>query len=72
MFGRVWRWLTEADDMSTPPQTKDKLTLGDIDEMLRHHAELIHTDPDPLSRWARVLTADKWLDCRNRLKDLDG
>ena len=63
-------WLLEWDIVSTPTQER-VLTLADIDEMLRHHADAIHKDPDPLSRWARFNVADQWLDCRNRLRELD-
>jgi len=58
--------------VSTPTQERDKpLTLSEIDEMLKHHADRIHVDPDPLSRWARFVVTDQWLDCRNRLAELD-
>ena len=66
------RWILERDIVSTPTQERDKpLTLGEIDDVLRHWAYKIHTDPDPLNRWACMNVADQWLDCRNRLRDLD-
>lgn len=69
---RWLRWLLERDIVSTPTQERDKpLTLSEIDDVLRHWAKKIHTDPDPLNRWASMNTCDAWLDCRNRLRELD-
>ena len=55
--------------MSTP--VEEKLSVGDIDEVLGHWAGKIHTDPDPLNRWAQLNVCDQWLDARNRLRELD-
>lgn len=63
-------WLLERDFVSTPTQER-VLTMAEIDDVLRHWAGKIHTDPDPLNRWAHFNVCDAWLDCRNRLKELD-
>ena len=55
--------------MSTP--TVEALSVEDIDQALAHWASKLHIDPDPISRWATLVTCDAWLDCRNRLKELD-
>lgn len=55
--------------MSTP--TKDKsLTMREIDEVLTHWSSKLHTDPDPINRWATLETVDAWLDARLRLEQL--
>ena len=74
----MWRWLAWLLERDVPmtsttqvaPHDEDRLTIGQIDEMLTHWSGKLHTDPDPLNRWAVVLTCDRWLDCRLRLTEL--
>ena len=57
--------------MSTQAVERDKpLTIHEIDEVLTHWANKLHTDPDPLNRWASLTTIDRWLDARLRLEQL--
>jgi hypothetical protein len=49
--------------MSTPTVDR-RLTLDDIDEVLRHWASKLHTDPDPINRWAYLNVCNAWLDAR--------
>jgi hypothetical protein len=60
-----WKWLLEPI-MSTPTQDKE-MSVESIDTVLRHWAMKLHTDPDPLNRWAHLKTCDAWLDARNAL-----
>ena len=57
--------------MTTNAVERDTLTLAQIDEMLTHHAKCLHADPDPLSRWERIILADKWLDTRLRFAEME-
>ncbi len=67
---RLLRWVMGQPVTTQHTDEVQRLTIREIDSALKHWANKLHTDPDPLNRWATLNTVDQWLDCRNRAAQL--